>query len=280
MKRAILGLAIVGLALFAAGVIGLRPDQGHATLLPSGIHWAHSGGPARIGVIVEAGDGINLDRQLIANVVAEYDKLDDIEIGVVAQTISPEECADRNAPSPYGYIIVCRWEFGSGGEKGWYDCPTYIPGCDITAPRHQGGARVDLPAPNYPYYPNMICHELGHALGLDEGGDGCMNSYPWAERNKGYCPGATDMAELTALYDHDDGFTPTYTVAPFVEVGQDYGCPLPPFYDDGSGQQYTPTPTSTGVSTATPTPTDTPTPVPATPTRTPCVPPNAKRCRP
>jgi hypothetical protein len=268
--------------LLALGGLAIRPSE--ATIGITGAHWAHGESPARIGVMV-AGD---LDRQLIANVVAEYDKLENIEIGVVAETPTAEECAINPVNIRYGYIAVCRWEFTSGGHSSKGACG--FEGWAATDPRcqnHRGFSRLDLPRANYPYYPNMICHELGHALGLDHGGNGCMTTHGWANRNLGYCPGSIDMGELEALHAHDDGYVPNYTVGPFVEVGQDYGCPAPPFYDTGSGQEWTvtPTPQATPIPptntpqppTATPIPlTNTPTSVP---TPTPCLPANAQRCR-
>lgn len=264
-------LAVVGLLALGGLAIHLQPTE--ATYLVNGGHWAHAGTtPARIGVMVDS----RIDAQLVANVLKEWDKAEMIEIGVVAGQPTAEMCAQNPTVfPPYGHVIVCLWSSGGGSASGLWTCPTYeqFPGCN----NHFGSMRVFVPAD---YYPNMLCHEFGHVLGLDYDHDTvasddpqCMFNFDtWAERNHSYCPGQVSIDAVDALMAHAD-VAPNYTVGPFILEGQDYGCPFPPYATPVATATSNP-PTSTATSTATPSPTPT-----LIPTATPCTPPNSRKCR-
>lgn len=267
-KRASLLLGLLGVLAF--GVLMTRSDAEAEYLWANAehtevFHWASTGGNITIPIIVNHG----INPQLVANAAAEWSRITGLNL-VVAEIGDGSGCANSSPfTNAVGYIEVCDWQVsGVSTPYQWghaYCHYNWSLGCSVEHhASHLGASVVFVREPGAIAERYTLCHELGHALGLDHGVIGTRGSCMSSGSSDDWCPNPANIAELSALYSHDDGFTSAAVGWTPLVTGN--------LICDGNG---TPFPTAT--STPSPTPTPTATMIPPTPT--PCTPPTAKRCR-
>jgi hypothetical protein len=161
-------------------------------------HWAGSG---EIALGVEYGPGI--DPVLLGSVLKDWSASSAFELGVVGPISDPQACDsgfyfDHNRR---GTVTICYTPDASVSSASMARGCTLdgnVPGCEPHIVVGIANVRANTR--------HLYCHELGHTLGLQHGGGGCLES------GTGVCPSADDFAALAGLYHHDDGYSTALSV--------------------------------------------------------------------
>jgi hypothetical protein len=192
------------LAGFALALIlgSLAPELAANT--SDGFHWARKQTPftLRFGDNVNGGWNDRLRRS-----IAEWNANNTVVLKEVSGSSNPQSCAKRT-----GMVEVCNWNYGT--QTGWLGLARlyFNAGGD-----HVEAATVQLNDSffnqNNGQYNNeaakrhTMCHELGHALGLDHTNtNSCMNDSQQAVFNN-VKPITKDFQELARIYNHRDSTT-------------------------------------------------------------------------
>lgn len=164
-------------------------------------HWARN----RSTFTLEVGDNVNGNwDKLLRRTIADWNKNDTVTLDKVGGRTRPQECRSNS-----GRVEVCNWPYGT--QTGWLGLTRLF----LDRSGHIEAATVQmndsfLNAPNSRYNSDAarrhtICHELGHAMGLEghEDNRSCMNNSQHAVFNY-VKPIRRDFRELNRIYKHRD----------------------------------------------------------------------------
>ncbi len=192
-------LTVLALVLLALPVATTIADTSAASY-----HWARK----RSTFTLKVGDNVNGNwDKLLRRTIADWNKNDTVTLDKVGGRTRPQECRPNS-----GRVEVCNWSYGT--QTGWlgltqlfFDRSGHIEA--VTVQMNDSF----LNAPNSRYNSDAarrhtICHELGHAMGLEghEDNRSCMNNSQHAVFNY-VKPIRRDFRELKRIYNHRDGDT-------------------------------------------------------------------------
>ncbi len=192
------------LALLAIALVAMPVVTSLATTSAASNHWARK----RPQFTLKVGDSVsdNWDR-LLRRTLADWNANDTVTLDEVGGRTNPQECRPVT-----GRVEVCNWRYGT--QTGWLGLTQLFldRGGHIEAATVQMNGSF-LNAPNSRYNSDAarrhtICHELGHAMGLEghENDRSCMNNSQHAVFNY-VKPIRRDFRELKQIYAHRDGET-------------------------------------------------------------------------
>jgi len=204
----LLNKAAAGCGLVLAVLVGAAPAG--ATTLPTqswnGYHWAHTGDLS----IMVGNNTASKWAPYLATAEASWSTDKYIDYVPMAGMTSASSCA-----AVYGTIQVCSGNYGATGWSGWTTVTT--SGTQITAATIKLNDYYFTMAKynNAAYFQQVICQELGNALGLDD------SDHTYTNTNTGSCmdytndssgtkgtngtlantaPSATDFTHLDGIY--------------------------------------------------------------------------------
>ena len=197
-RRLAQSLVIAGLA--AAMVLGPLI----ATLAgPSGYHWARK----QPQFILQAGDNVDgVWDGMLQRAVSDWNKGDTVTFRIVGGGTGPQECR-----SVTGRVEVCNWPYGT--QEGWLglarlyfdDRGDHIEA--VTVQMNDSFFATNSQYNNDAARRHTMCHELGHAAGLDHTSSGsCLNDSQYAVFNQ-LVPTKKDFKQLERIYSHTDSTT-------------------------------------------------------------------------
>ncbi len=189
------------LILLAIALVGVPVVTSMAGTSAASYHWARK----QSQFTLKVGDNVsgNWDR-LLRRTLADWNKNDTVTLDKVGGRTNPKECRPNK-----GRVEVCNWPYGT--QKGWLGLTQlfFDRGGHIEAATVQMNDSF-LNAPNSRHNSDAarihtICHELGHAMGLEghEDNRSCMNNSQYAVFNY-VKPIRRDFRELERLYKHRD----------------------------------------------------------------------------
>jgi len=175
-----------------------------ASETPSSFHWARK----QSHFTVQAGDNVDGDwKSLLRTAISDWNKSDTVTIKEVDGDTNPQSCN----PSK-GKIEVCNWNYGT--QDNWLGLTRLF---FDNAGKHVESATVQMNDSffnqNGGRYNNdnarrhTICHEMGHAIGLDHvETSSCLNHSQSAVQNN-VKPNNKDYRQLERIYNHKDSTT-------------------------------------------------------------------------
>jgi hypothetical protein len=207
------GLVFCALAITASASATTLPTQSW-----NGYHWAHTGNLA----IMVGNNTASKWSSYLSTAEAAWSTNQYIDFVASAGMTSASSCA-----SVYGTIQVCSGNYGATGWSGWTTVTT--SGTQITAATIKLNDYYFTQAKynNAAYFQQVICQELGNALGLDD------SDHNYTNANTGSCmdysndpsgtkgtngtlvniaPNASDMTNLNAIYSVYDKTQLVFTV--------------------------------------------------------------------
>ena len=205
MPRRLVQQVVIVLCAVALLLVPLVPSMPTvASQTPSSFHWARKQTPFTI----QAGDNMSGSwTSLLRQTVSQWNKNTVVTIKEVAGGTGAQNCAPRT-----GRIEVCNWRYGT--QEGWLGLTRLYFNAQGD---HVEAATVQMndsffDQNNGQYNSNAarlhtICHELGHAIGLDHvDTTSCMNDSQYAVFNY-VKPINKDFRELASIYKHKDSTT-------------------------------------------------------------------------
>ena len=221
MKNTFRVTLVVGAALVAASPAAANHSW-------NGYHWAGDGATLSLkvnkAITSTWGDSVH-------RAIEDWDQ--STELSLTEQNAPAGTDAKRCKPIA-GQILVCNYAYG---KRGWLGIATvWLSNGHITQATTKLNDSYHNSAPyNLPAWRALVaCQEIGHDFGLDHQDENFSNT------NLGTCmdytndpdgppsnehPNTHDYEQLSAIYDHDDGFT-TSTSATNFGV-REFGKPVP-----------------------------------------------------
>jgi predicted Zn-dependent protease len=196
-------IAACALALLLAPLLSTTSPT-IASDTPSSFHW----GRKQSHFTVQAGNNVDGDwRSLLRTAISDWNKSDTVTIKEVDGDTNPQSCNPTK-----GKIEVCNWNYGT--QDGWLGLTRLF---FDNAGKHVESATVQMNdsffnQKNGQYNNNnarrhTICHEMGHAIGLDHvGTKSCLNHSQSAVFNN-VKPINKDYRQLERIYKHKDSTT-------------------------------------------------------------------------
>lgn len=193
-------LVLAGIAL--ALLVGTLPPA-LATQTPNGFHWARKQPQFTLKIGDNVDGGWN---NRLAKSISEWNGNDTITLREVSGSANPQTCTKQT-----GMVEICNWNYGT--QEGWLGLTRLF--------FDQGGDHVEAATVqmNDSYFNgngqyndegarrHTICHELGHAIGLDHvSTNSCMNDSQSAVF-KNVKPLNKDYQDLARIYKHKDSST-------------------------------------------------------------------------
>jgi hypothetical protein len=173
---------------------------------PGGYHWARK----QPQFTLQVGDNVDGGwNGILERAVSDWNKGDTVTFRIVGGGTGPQECRPTT-----GRVEVCNWRYGT--QEGWLGLARLY--FDATG-KHIEAATVQM---NDSYFDtnsqynndaarrHTMCHELGHAPGLDHiSSSSCLNDSQYAVFNQ-LVPINKDFKQLERIYSHKDA---TNTIA-------------------------------------------------------------------
>jgi hypothetical protein len=175
-----------------------------ASQSPDTFHWARTQSQFTVQTGANLSGGWNdLFRQAVNN----WNKNDTVTMNAVSGSSNPQSCSPSG-----GRIEVCNWKYGT--QEGWLGLTrlyfdsggTHVDGATVQMNDSffdQSGGEYNSESARL----HTICHELGHAIGLDHvGTESCMNDSQYSVFNQ-VTPINKDFNQLAQVYEHTDSTT-------------------------------------------------------------------------
>ena len=193
---------LVVFGLLALVLVVMPAASSMADTSAANYHWARE----RSRFTLKVGDNVSGDwNSYLRRAISDWNKNDAVTLDKSGGRTRPEDCNPTK-----GRVEVCASDYGTG--KGWLGLTRLYfnnRGDHIEAVTVQVNDSF-LFAPNSRYNSNAarrhtMCHELGHAMGLEghEDNRSCMNDSQHAVFNY-VTPIRRDFRELEQIYSHKD----------------------------------------------------------------------------
>jgi hypothetical protein len=193
-------LVVFGLLALVLVVVPVASSLADASA--ANYHWARK----RSQFTLKVGDNVSGDwNSYLRRAISDWNKNDAVTLDKAGGRTNPQECRPNK-----GRVEVCSWRYGT--QDGWLGLTRLYfnnRGDHIEAVTVQLNDSF-LYAPNSRYNSNAarlhtMCHELGHAMGLEghEDNRSCMNDSQFAVFNY-VTPIRKDFRDLERIYSHKD----------------------------------------------------------------------------
>jgi hypothetical protein len=191
------------LAVMIAPLTSTAPSA--ASDQPDQFHWARE----KSQFTIQAVNNVDGDwKKLLGNAINDWEKSDVVTI----KEVDGNHTRSQDCNSDKGKIVVCNWNYGT--QDGWLGLTRLFFDKDGI---HINAATVEM---NDSFFnqkngdynndnarKHTICHEMGHAIGLDHADTkSCLNHSQYAVFHY-TAPINKDYRQLQDIYQHHDSFT-------------------------------------------------------------------------
>jgi hypothetical protein len=191
---------LVVFGLLAMLLVAVPVASSMADTSAASYHWARN----RPQFTLKVGDNVsgNWD-QILRRGLGDWNKNDTVTLDKVRGQANPQECKPTR-----GRVEVCNWRYGTqdnwlGMTRLHFDRSGHIEAA--TVQMNDSFFDTNSEYNNSAARRHTMCHELGHAMGLEghDNNKSCMNNSQYAVFNY-VTPIRSDFRELERLYSHRD----------------------------------------------------------------------------